>query len=562
VYVKDSVPLQVAVEGGAADFVEVLKGTTVVARLSGPSYQYTWDTTQEPEGSYQLTLRATRGSATFTSPAATFVVDRTAPAVLTRTPGTGASNVAVRQTLQVSFGEAVKASTVTDSSVVVSAGGVSIAKTLSLSTDGKTLTLTPTAPLPVASTVSVTLGTPTAPLTDLAGNGVTSSTAWTFSVPAWLPLGGALSAVAGNTSAENVTMKVDKNGNPVVAWAEYDASSVKNIYIRRWNGTTWDDLGGPLHAFSGNTSADRPAMVINSDNHIYLVWDEFQYDGTSINLQGLKWNGTWELVPAFDSVSGTNQRTHAAVTLASSNTPVVVSTTSVGGVGYLDPRFWLNTYYGAWTTNFGIEQPTSSFHDARNAQIATVVAKNSDVVAYDVYSNALGIRGIAVQKSPSSTTLLGGQVVTSPAKGTATQPALVLDGADKPYIAWQECPSGSAQAGCIIHAALWTGAAWQPMGNSVSVDSTDNTTPALVMGNDGKPIVAWSGFASPERSIWVSRWTGSNWQPLGAPLSAATGLSTASFKPALTLDKNGQPLVAWHESDGTVSNIHVYRYNY
>jgi len=32
--------------------------------------------------------------------------------------------------------------------------------------------------------------------------------------------------------------------------------------------------------------------------------------------------------------------------------------------------------------------------------------------------------------------------------------------------------------------------------------------------------------------------------------------------PALTLDKNGQPLVAWNASDGTVSNIHVYCFNY
>ena len=45
-----------------------------------------------------------------------------------------------------------------DASVLVAAGGTNIAKTLAASADGKTLTVTPTAPLPVESTVTLTLG--------------------------------------------------------------------------------------------------------------------------------------------------------------------------------------------------------------------------------------------------------------------------------------------------------------------------------------------------------------------------------------------------------------------
>ncbi|MFL5356332.1 Ig-like domain-containing protein [Archangium sp.] len=555
-YVKDSVQLQVSVEGGA-DFVELLKGTIVLARLSGPSYQYTWDTTQVPEGDYPLTARAKLGSATFTSPVTTITVDRTAPTVQTRTPELGAANVPARQTLQVSFSEALKTSSVTDASVVVSAGGLSIAKALSLSTDGKTLTLVPTAALPVSSAVTISLGMPTAPLMDLAGNMLASSTAWSFSVPTWLPLGGALSAIPGNTPAENVTMKVGVDGNPVVAWAEPDSGGVKNIYARRWNGASWESLGGALSGVDGSTSADMPAMAITPDNQLYLVWQEF--NGTNINLHGKKWSGTWEALPAFDSLSGSAQRIRPAITLAISNTPVV-ATTYYGDAGSsLEPLFWLNPTYNVWSSQSGIEQPSGSIHDTADVQIAIVAAKNAYVVAYDAYSDAQTIRGIAVQKGPSSSSLLGGGVVTSPAKRTATQPSLALDGSDNPYIAWQECPDGSSQSGCGIYAAFWNGS-WQMLGTLVS-SSTDSTAPSLIMGNDGRPIVAWSGFFSAERSISVSRWTGTAWQAMGEPLSAASGVSTAAFKPALALDKNGRPLVAWQESDGSVSNIYVYRYN-
>jgi hypothetical protein len=557
-YVKDSVQLQVSVEGGA-DFVELLKGTTVLARLSGPSYQYTWNTTQEPEGDYQLMARAMLGSATFTSPATTITVDRTPPAVQTRTPEVGAANVPAHQTLQVSFSEALKASSVTDASVVVSAGGMSIAKTLSLSPDGKTLTLTPTVALPVSSSVTISLGTPTAPLMDLAGNMLASSTVWAFSVPTWLPLGGALSAVSGNTPAENVTMKVGVDGNPVVAWVEPDSGGVKNIYARRWSGTTWEALGDALSGVDGSTSADMPVLAITPENQLYLVWQEYQSNGTSINLYGKKWSGAWEALPAFDSLSGSNRRARPAITLASSNTPMLAATYYDGAANSVDSLFWLNPTYNAWSSQLSIQQP-GGIHNVGGIQIATVAAKNADVVAYDAYSDAQAIRGIAVQKGPSSSSVLGGGVVTSPAKRTAILPSLALDGSDNPYIAWQECPDGSSQSGCGIYAAFWNGS-WQMLGTLVSSGSTDGTAPSLIMGNDGRPIVAWSGFSSAERSISVSRWTGTAWQAMGEPLSAASGVSTAAFKPALALDKNGRPLVAWQESDGSVSNIYVYRYN-
>ncbi|WP_257455709.1 Ig-like domain-containing protein [Archangium lipolyticum] len=561
-YVKDSVQLRVAVEGGTADFVELLKGATVLARLTGSPYQYTWDTTQESEGSHQLTARATRGGASFTSPAITVTVDRTAPVAQTRTPEAGSNNVSARQAFQVTFSEALKASSVTDSSILVRAGGTNVAKTLALSTDGKTLTLTPTEPLPVPSTVTISLGMDTAPLTDLAGNTLSGSTAWLFSLPVWLPVGGALSAVTGNTPAENVAMKVGTDGNPVVAWAELGGTA-KNIHAHRWNGTKWEALGGALSAVDGNaTSADMPAMSITSDNQIYLVWREYQSNGTSINLHGKKWSGAWEALPEFGPLPDSETRGAPAMTLASSNTPVVVTSRYNGTLTYLEPLFWLNPTHNFWSAQFSIEQPTNRIHNVGWVQVATVAAKNAEVVAYDAYSDSLSVRGIAVQKS-NGAGLLGGEVVTSPLKRKATYPSLTLDGADNPYIAWQECPDGSEQSGCVIYAARWDGSAWKMLGTSpINGISTDNTAPSLIMGNDGHPLIAWSGFSSPERSIRVSRWTGSEWQLLGAPLSAASGISTAAFKPVLTLDNNGQPLVAWHESDGTASNIYVYRYNY
>ena len=215
-YAKDSVQVQLVVEGGTAESVDLYKGPDFLTRLSGPSYQYTWDISQEAEGEYPLTARATVGGATFNSDIRTIVVDHTAPKVAAQTPSPGATSVPVRNTIQVSFDEALRATSVTDTSVVLSTASTSnIAKTLALSTDGKTLTISPTAPLSLPADVSIILGTSSSPLTDLAGNTLASSSSWSFTIPTWLPLGGALSAVDGKTPAENVAMKVGTDGNPV-----------------------------------------------------------------------------------------------------------------------------------------------------------------------------------------------------------------------------------------------------------------------------------------------------------------------------------------------------------
>ncbi len=141
--------------------------------------------------------------------------------------------------------------------------------------------------------------------------------------------------------------------------------------------------------------------------------------------------------------------------------------------------------------------------------------------------------------------------------------SLVLDGAGSPLVTWTEqVRTSDTVSASSIHAAAWDGIAWLPLEAKVSGSSTLDFSPSLVMGSDGRPMVAWSGFVSPSRSILVRRWTGSAWEDVGTPLSALSGINTAAFKPVLALDQNGQPMVAWHESDGSVSNVYVYRYNH
>ncbi|WNG46224.1 hypothetical protein F0U60_20440 [Archangium minus] len=564
-YAKDSLQVQVLVEGGTADSIDLYKGTDFLTRLSGPSYQYTWDTSQETEGEYQLTARATVGGTTFNSAPRTIVVDHTAPKVSTRAPAPGATSVPVRDTIQVSFDEAMKASSVTDASVVLSTVGTSnIAKTLSLSTDGKTLTISPSVPLSLPAEVSITLGTATAPLMDLAGNTLVSSPAWSFTMPTWLPLGGAISAVTGNTPAENVAMKVGTDGNPVIAWSESNGTT-KNIYVRRWTGTKWEDLATAMSAVAeAGTHADMPAISLDASNRPIVVWQELTApSGSNNNLYGRRWTGTgstWEALPDFPAVTSSHAKHYAPNVAFDSTGSLVVSTSFYTGDYYRIDIFKLDTSTNTWTD---VSPPRPDDLIALSNPALAMDARGNWFVAYHADSESLGQIGIAVQKRDTYGTWSPqmGSTVTSPLKHIAYQASIAVDGASAPFIAWKEAQTFDGP-NSTIYAANWNGSSWQLMGSLVSSGTTASSNPSLIIGGDGFPLIAWSGYAAPETSIWVSRWNGSTWQQVGSRLSAAAGTSTAGFRPTLALDKNGQPLVAWHESDGTVSNVYVYRYNY
>ncbi len=561
VHVNGELSLSVFVDGGTAESVELWKEEMLLAHLSAAPYQFNWDTTQEAEGTYQITARAKRGNSTFTSTLRTVIVDRTAPTVVALLPLPGAADVPIGETFQASFSEPLKPSSVTNSSVTMSIGGTpSIAKTLLLTHDGTRLTVIPGAPPMVPSPVTILLGSSEDPLTDLAGNPVNLAETWAFTIPVWLPMGGPISAMADITPAENATLQIGLDGKPVIAWAETNGA-FKNIYVSRWNGSAWEALGTPLDAVPGsNTPADHPALVIDGANRPIVIWDEATGSAPEdpINPYARRWNGeAWESLPDFPAPPyPDSERPNPAAALD-----------NAGNLYVLTEHF-----YGTAPTLLGYKliptgsdwQPLNTSHSSH--QIApthpaiTAYGSGKLFIAYDVYLNDSDFttRGIAVMTEQSSQ--LGDGLLLNHGSKIAGDKAISVDGSGAPLIAWQEASPSDGITDGIIYAARWDGA-WQILGVSVSTNTTSNAQPSLVIASDGSPVVAWSGYSPPERGIQVSRWTGGSWQSVGTPLSGASGVSTAGFKPVLAADASGQLLVAWQEFDGTTSNIYVYRLN-
>jgi hypothetical protein len=97
---------------------------------------------------------------------------------------------------------------------------------------------------------------------------------WTGS--SWVSLGNTLDKVAGN-EALRPALDLRTDNNPVVTWQEWNGSSY-DVFVKRWTGSSWLPIATALDKTSAR-DAERPSLVLKSDNNPVLSWDEF--DGTS-----------------------------------------------------------------------------------------------------------------------------------------------------------------------------------------------------------------------------------------------------------------------------------------
>ncbi len=545
-HTNGTVSIQLLVSGAQPDEVQLLHNGAVLSVLV-PPYQYAWDTRNEAEGEHTISARAIIDGQTFGGPVRRIWVDRIPPAITGRTPVSGAANLEVTGTFSATFSEPLRPASVTDQSVLVTRGSTTIGKSLNLSADGRTLTITPTdAPVPPA-TFTITFNG----VTDHAGNALASS-AWTFTFPAWLPVGPPLSATGGATPAKNPQMRLDPMGRPVVAWIESDGTT-DNGYVSRWNGTAWQSLGTLNGNSAAGTHVSRIHLALDASGNPIAAWNE-----GSIVIQ--RRQGT-----AWTNIS--------TASLPSSNGPIPLEFTVTGAGEFLilihnwpdtSVHRWQN---GSWTVLLAdqdLNYPADVYRCAGGS--FSVAADGTILMArscsfWDEYSVINRSRVVVWQRVATSGAwqLVGSPLSANASLGCYTGlPQLRIDPNQRPIVTWAEqCNSGAN----FVRAARLEGLSWSLLGGPLNWNGSDAQNPRLELLANGLPVVAWDGLIGVDRQIGVSRFDGTAWAAVGAGASASNALNTPATKPALAVDATGLVYIAFAESVGNGGDIHVWRQN-
>jgi hypothetical protein len=322
-YARGTVNVQLLLTGPSPDSVELLVDGKVLAQLPAGTLQYSWDTSSVPEGSHMLVARTSLHGMTYDSPAVTVVVDRTAPTVASRAPAPTATNVEMLAPVTVTFSEPIMQSTITDGSVAIQAGSTQLVKTLSLSSDGMTLTITPTWTALTAATTTVTV-TVTTQLTDLAGNALSvPAGAWTWTVPFWQTL----TNLATSGGTHRLRLFADSKAQNITLQELATPTNTAFLHLYQLSGTTWNGLATTTTApggqqFGGATIAPNGTLMFAfGDNSTQSdpVWSWVNGAWQS----GIKYVGTSNAHGAFPfTVDGTNAPIMADTGSSSTSTTV------------------------------------------------------------------------------------------------------------------------------------------------------------------------------------------------------------------------------------------------
>lgn len=104
---------------------------------------------------------------------------------------------------------------------------------------------------------------------------------------AWVQLGGSLDVQA-NMSTYEPSLGMD-NATPFVAWHEYNGTINTQVYVKRWNGAAWVQNGGSL-----NVDVNRPALMASLSLYSgspYVAWFEYNTSSSSDQVYVKRWNG-------------------------------------------------------------------------------------------------------------------------------------------------------------------------------------------------------------------------------------------------------------------------------
>ena len=403
----------------------------------------------------------------------------------------------------------------------------------------------------------------------------------------WIQLGNALNDFK---FAVNPSLAIDNSDNPVVAWNTVTfGGSGDNIYVKRWNGSSWVQQGPFLNALNKRTFS--PSLALDSLGNPVVSWDELG----NVYVSGLIRNVWQDLGSSLDVVR-TQSAINSQIARTSSDNPVVawveldsinskniyvkqwtgtswsqlgsaldtvitndVRAPSLAMLGNYPIVAWQennNIYVKIWSgtawDNIGPALDRVIANDAITPSLARDSSNYRPVVAYVENKNIYIRKASGYYSNSFWGSPYGNQPLDITVANTAYHPSLTLTSDNRPIVAWYEDDGTSTN----IYVKEWTGTAWTALGGAIDKSiSRDATDVKLALRSDNRPVVAWEEAGD----IYVKRWNGTSWVSIGGSLDMVP--SNQAWRPSIELKSNNTPVVVWEEQNGTSSDIYVKTWN-
>ena len=368
---------------------------------------------------------------------------------------------------------------------------------------------------------------------------------------------------------------VGAGGNPIAAWQD-NGSGKQQIYLRSWNGSQWAELAGSGSGGGVSTSvqaARYPVLALEVAGAPVLAWADATPGPSQIYLK--RWSGAqWVELGGSASAGGISnlgmgEATHqCALALDGTDRPAVAWIMTTAFIGTF--QLYFKRWDGAqWVELGGSASGPGLATDVSGFPALAIDPSGNPVVAWQQSVNGMtpSVQIYLKRWDGAQWVEQGGSATSGGVSGTtgllAESPSLALDGIGNPTVAWQDGASGTLQ----IYVKQWSGTQWAELAGSATAGGVSGTTglardPSVVL-DSGNPLVAWTDNKSGNAEIYLKKWTGVLWVELGGSATTGGVSSTAgtSETSSLALDASGKPVVAWRDDASGKPEVYLKQWN-
>ena len=336
----------------------------------------------------------------------------------------------------------------------------------------------------------------------------------------------------------------DTLGNAIAVWIQRNSNGNNpNIFINRftptggWSGAEQiegNDIGG-----SGN-----PQIAFNTLGNATVIW-ESSLSGRRILVREFTPNGGSSAEEQIDSNSNIFNNFN-------STNPQIAFDTVGNGIAIWEREDANRT--NIWVSRF---TPSRGWHNEEKIENDDTGSAYQPQIAFDILGNAFaiwrqsdGIRSnILVNRFTPSRGWHGAETIEENS-GTAVSPQVSIDSKGNAIAVWHQLDGAreSIWANRFTPTDDWGNA------EEIEDDSEEVNSPQISMDSAGNAIAVWKQDDGTRANIRANRFTPRNGWGSAEEIEDDTG---GTREPQVSMDRAGNAIAVWSQSDGTRANIMV-----
>lgn len=318
----------------------------------------------------------------------------------------------------------------------------------------------------------------------------------------------------------------------------------------------WEDIG--YDAKEGlvqvEGSISTPKIAIDSSDNIYILWIKNTINKDYIYIKkwdGISWNDLGAHSSSGDGIVSINVSYHYRIDISfaldNSGNPVILYSS-----GSFDSKSYLIKWDGsAWVGLGGSDSSGIPSTDDSSQACMAIDNSGNPIVAWSAYNSSYYRTKIA-RWDGSSWSAIGtgsnsGNGITNN-EDNSYACSVIIDGTGNPAVAYQVY---DANYNAKIFLKRWNGSTWEELDGSATglgVGGSNEARDAnLSINENGYPVIEWFDSTVNYNSLYIKQWNGSQWEEIGEGSASGSGLAQNVSDSILVRNNSGHSLLAWSD---------------